>query len=592
MVAVSGRSEAELEPLLAFLTRREILGLQTDPRSPERGQYGFLQDLLRQVAYDTLARAERKVRHLAAAAHLTTLAGELDAVEVIASHYLAAYEADPDAADAPAIREHARDTLVAAGERAGSLAAAAEAQRYYEQALALADDPGGQAELHERAGLAARHAAKLPVAKAHLERSLELFEAVGDAQAAAHTKAELGELALHDGRLADAITLLHEAFGALVDGERDSDLALVAAELGRFLMLSGANEEALPPLELALEIAEALQLPDVLSHALNTKALVLQRRGRHQEGMLLLRHALEVAVEHDAHRAATRAYNNLAVCLDQADRTEEIDGLYRRYLELALRIGDRLDERKARGGLTWAAFSLGRWKRAEAEAAANDDPQAEFALFRIYIERGRVDDARRVLEQALAGGAFDLASPEGRALSNTVEAALLLAEKRPADALEHAEAAIGERALLGILNLKGALQFALEAACALGETAKLDQLIGMIEALPPGHTSPALRALAARYGSRRAALRSERDVEEGFEVAAGIYRELGWPFTLAVVQFEHADWLAGEGLAGEAEPLLAEATETFERLEATPWLERATRIASDGREAPPAVTGQ
>jgi predicted ATPase len=36
LAAVSGKSEAELEPLLAFLVRREILGLQTDPRSPER----------------------------------------------------------------------------------------------------------------------------------------------------------------------------------------------------------------------------------------------------------------------------------------------------------------------------------------------------------------------------------------------------------------------------------------------------------------------------------------------------------------------------------------------------------------------------
>ena len=35
--------------------RKEVLGLQSDPRSPEHGQYGFLQDLLRQVAYDTLS---------------------------------------------------------------------------------------------------------------------------------------------------------------------------------------------------------------------------------------------------------------------------------------------------------------------------------------------------------------------------------------------------------------------------------------------------------------------------------------------------------------------------------------------------------
>ena len=51
-------------------SRKEVLGVQADPRSPEHGQYGFLQDLVRHVAYETLSKRERKARHLAAAAHL------------------------------------------------------------------------------------------------------------------------------------------------------------------------------------------------------------------------------------------------------------------------------------------------------------------------------------------------------------------------------------------------------------------------------------------------------------------------------------------------------------------------------------------
>ena len=51
-----GLDEAELEPLLAALVRKEVLSLQADPRSPERGQYGFLQDLVKKVAYETLSR--------------------------------------------------------------------------------------------------------------------------------------------------------------------------------------------------------------------------------------------------------------------------------------------------------------------------------------------------------------------------------------------------------------------------------------------------------------------------------------------------------------------------------------------------------
>ena len=46
-------------------------------------------------------------------------------------------------------------------------------------------------------------------------------------------------------------------------------------------------------------------------------------------------------------------------------------------------------------------------------------------------------------------------------------------------------------------------------------------------------------------------------------------------FYLAVTQLEQAEWLAEQGRADEAEPLLAEARETFEQLGATPWLARS-----------------
>ena len=53
---------------------------------------------------------------------------EDEVVEVVASHYVAAYEAAPDAEDAAEIKSKARGMLARAGERAASLAASAEAQ--------------------------------------------------------------------------------------------------------------------------------------------------------------------------------------------------------------------------------------------------------------------------------------------------------------------------------------------------------------------------------------------------------------------------------------------------------------------------------
>src|SRR4029077_15083970 len=104
LAAVTGRDEVGLQPLLDSLVRKEVLGYQSDPRSPERGQFGFLQALVRKVAYDTLSKRDRKSKHLAVARYLEESWGSDDEeiVQVVAAHYLDAYTAapsDPDSAE-------------------------------------------------------------------------------------------------------------------------------------------------------------------------------------------------------------------------------------------------------------------------------------------------------------------------------------------------------------------------------------------------------------------------------------------------------------------------------------------------------------
>ena len=67
-------------------------------------------------------------------------------------------------------------------------------------------------------------------------------------------------------------------------------------------------------------------------------------------------------------------------------------------------------------------------------------------------------------------------------------------------------------------------------------------------------------------------------MDERFRAAAALFREFGIVFHLAVAQLEHGEWLAAQGRSDEAQPLLAEARETFERLQATPWLERSANF--------------
>jgi predicted ATPase len=94
LVAVSGLPESGVERLVDGLVRRELLVLDLDARSPERGQYRFVQGVVREVAYQSIARKNRQARHLAAARHYESI-GEDELAGVLASHYLAAYEATP-----------------------------------------------------------------------------------------------------------------------------------------------------------------------------------------------------------------------------------------------------------------------------------------------------------------------------------------------------------------------------------------------------------------------------------------------------------------------------------------------------------------
>ena len=90
LAAVAEVPEADLEPRLAALVRRELFRREMDARSPERGQYAFVQALIREVAYNTLSKKDRKKLHLAAARYFESL-GNDEIAGALASHYLAAH---------------------------------------------------------------------------------------------------------------------------------------------------------------------------------------------------------------------------------------------------------------------------------------------------------------------------------------------------------------------------------------------------------------------------------------------------------------------------------------------------------------------
>ena len=591
LATLVGRPSAEIEPVLAGLARKEVLSLSADPLSPERGQYGFLQDLVRRVAYEMLSKHERRAKHLAAAAMDE---GEDELAEVVAGHYLAALRADPDADDADDIAGRAVAALRQAGQRASSLAATLEAQRYYEQAAAFAADPLEQADLLEHAGMMARVGGRSDEGRVHYERAVELFEQHGATHPAARVSARLGEVMWDTGRLREALDRMDAALGLLAAEEPDADVAALAAQIGRFQFFAGEPEIALERIETALGLAETLGLPEVLSQAVNTKAMILSNRGRVAEAGALVRLALEVALEHDITSAALRAYNNVADLEARSDRHEQAAARYRDGLALARRVGSRAQEWMF-VSQTYPLYAIGRWDEALAQAA--EVPAEAFSQTRfpfvcslgnsvaIHCHRGELDVAAELTARyAVLRESADLTERTSYAWP---EAALELAHGRPDDALRIASAAWEVREAAGMTSesLKESFALAVEAALAVGDLARADVLVGTVEANRSG-TPQSLRAQATRFRARIAAAAGDEErADRLFRGAGSLLRELATPFPMAVVLLEHAEWLASCGQGERAQTALHEARPVFERLRAVPWLERAARVSPIASDA-------
>ena len=588
--AVTGTSSQELEPVLQSLVRKEMLCLDADRRSPERGQYGFLQDLVRHVAYETLSRRDRKARHLAAAAFFERSWGgrEQEVVEVVAAHYLTALELDPNADDASALRDEARNALARAGERAASLGASGEAATCFARAAGLAEDPLEKARLLHLAGRVTRFSGDPTTATEQLQQAIALYEHAGQSHAAARVSADLGQLEFFQGRLHEGVERLERAFDVLSQDEPDEDIAYLASQLGRFHYFEGAGstEKAAERNEFALSVSEALLLPEVLAHALITAGLIAWRRGQPEHGRALMRHGLQLALEHDFPLAAGRGCQNLSVIEGDLGNLADAVAYAEQGAEVGRRIGDRQGQAFSRTNIAWHHFELGNWEEihtfvdelfAEPETWATSLTQA---MPRVAWHRGQAARVRRLLD--LADPLRDSDLPQNQATYTTIEYIWLMNEGRYEEAflLSERDAArtdFSEYAAWIVID-------ALEAATALDRLDRIAELVRQLESQKPGELPLVARVEAMHYRALLAAASGDAGrADSGYRTAASMFREYGYVFRQAVTQLEHAEWLAKEGREPEAAPLLEEAREIFERLEATPWLERTEKVSGSTR---------
>ena len=176
---------ADLDAALDELVRVQLLRMESSRFSTELGQYRFVQTGVRQVAYGTLSRRDRKASHLAVVRLLEAEDDPADELApIIAQHYLEALDAVPDEGDRADLASAAVNYLRRAATRASALGAPAEAAGHLKSALLRTSDAAERAMIGLELARQLQRTADHEGAIEHAEQASSIFDELGDPVAA------------------------------------------------------------------------------------------------------------------------------------------------------------------------------------------------------------------------------------------------------------------------------------------------------------------------------------------------------------------------------------------------------------------------
>jgi class 3 adenylate cyclase/tetratricopeptide (TPR) repeat protein len=582
LAAVSGTPAADLEPRLKGLVRRELLVLDVDPRSPERGQYAFVQALIREVAYNTLAKKDRKTRHLAAARFFESL-GTDELAGGLAGHYLAAQRLAADDAEADALAAQARIALRGAAERAVALGSHEQAITFLEQALEVTTQPDDRAELHERALASARQGLKPDVILRHAEGALAERQRASDRPAIASAMAaRASAIQTFMGDPARALALAEEAW------QEFSDLEGTPAGVDVMVALSrgsrGTNDfvKGLEWIERYMPVAERLGLLEPTIRGVLGRGTTLLSLGRPREALVLLRGAHQLALANDLREVELNARVLLTFYEQWGDPAAGL-ALGREGIEIGRRVGSRSYGLQMVGNSSICAFRVGEWEWAGAQL---DEWLSLDVTANLFVE----DYADRAILKAMRGE-DSTADIEAAATSRTditdtqFESYELLAREWAALATGDlravrtlADQAVARSDYFAPLALPLAIRAALWQSDAPGAAAHLATLESS------GFWGPTLEADIVLGRAGIAAVEGRgADALAGYRDALRVYRSLGLAFEAAAAGVDIATLLlTPEREAPDVTSAIESAREVLTRLGARPFLDRLDQ-ASTGR---------
>ena len=399
------------------------------------GWLRFRHEIARLAVEQAVPAHRRAVIHARILAALGSLGCE--------DHARMAFHAE-GAADGPAVFRYASS----AARRAAELASHREAAAQFERALCFAGgaDPATAARLHEGLAYELGLLDRWQDAAGAGERALALWRQVGDRLREGATLRLVSHTMWRLCRGAEAEAAIEAAVAILEPLGPSTELARAYAYLAGDRMEDGYDDAAIELSRRAQALAESLNLPEVLSYALNTEACAIASKGG--DWTSLMQRALEIAVAGRLQAQAGRAYANMYAAYCHQRRFDEAERCFAEAIAYC-------DEHEIgtygtclRGERTGALEMTGRWEESaslsaellvDAGASPVNRINSLMSLGKIRARRGEAG-ARGHLDEAVAA-ADGTGEPQWIILARLACAEAYWLEGKPGSAAREAELA-------------------------------------------------------------------------------------------------------------------------------------------------------